>query len=123
MTDYRPLTALTLCLLFNHIAYAQPPEPSTSQPAAAQDTPAAQDTIVIPVGSQGENGPAIKVPAGGLKQAQVLEQFGEPSRRLAAVGKPPIIRWLYPNFTVYFEGDVVIHSVRLNRPQQTAAAR
>jgi hypothetical protein len=27
------------------------------------------------------------------------------------VGAPPITRWDYPNFSVFFEGDRVIHAV------------
>jgi hypothetical protein len=30
------------------------------------------------------------------------------------VGKPPISRWEYPGFIVYFESDHVIHSVVAN---------
>ena len=31
--------------------------------------------------------------------------------KVPAVGKPPISRWEYPGFVVYFEHDHVIHSV------------
>jgi hypothetical protein len=33
------------------------------------------------------------------------------SQRIAAVGEPPISRWVYPQFVVYFEGSYVIHAV------------
>ncbi len=50
-------------------------------------------------------------PARGESQARVEERFGEPSEAIAAVGEPPISRWEYPGFTVYFEHDHVIHAV------------
>jgi hypothetical protein len=43
--------------------------------------------------------------------AQVEQRFGAPSSRLAAVGQPPITRWVYPSFVVFFEDNVVIHAV------------
>jgi hypothetical protein len=34
------------------------------------------------------------------------------------VGDPPITRWVYDRFTVYFENDRVIHSVVHHDQQQ-----
>ncbi|MFP1682968.1 hypothetical protein ACLD0W_10670 [Alloalcanivorax sp. C16-1] len=51
-------------------------------------------------------------PSRGMSQAQVLQHYGEPQSRRAPVGQPPISRWYYPGFTVYFENDKVLHSVR-----------
>ena len=51
------------------------------------------------------------VVARGLSMSQVEARFGEPSRRISAVGDPPISRWIYPQFVVYFEGQYVIHAV------------
>ncbi|MCI0400496.1 MAG: hypothetical protein L0Y67_01175 [Gammaproteobacteria bacterium] len=51
------------------------------------------------------------VPNGGLTMAQVEQKYGKPEQQLSPVGDPPITRWLYPNFIVYFEYDRVIHSV------------
>jgi hypothetical protein len=50
-------------------------------------------------------------PTAGLSQDQVLNQFGEPLQRVAPVGEPPISRWVYDLYTVYFEHQYVIHSV------------
>jgi len=50
-------------------------------------------------------------PTRGESKARVEARFGTPSRMVAAVGEPPISRWEYPGFTVYFEGDLVIHAV------------
>jgi hypothetical protein len=50
-------------------------------------------------------------PRAGMSMDGVESQFGSPTDRRAAVGDPPISRWDYPNFVVYFEYDKVIHSV------------
>lgn len=50
-------------------------------------------------------------PKRGMTQARVATEFGEPSARQSPVGDPPITRWDYPGFAVFFEYDRVIHSV------------
>jgi hypothetical protein len=50
-------------------------------------------------------------PAPGAQMKTVEKQFGAPANRHPTVGKPPITRWDYPGFSVFFEGDRVIHSV------------
>lgn len=50
-------------------------------------------------------------PTRGMTMNQVSTKFGTPVTKIPAVGKPPISRWEYPGFTVYFETDRVIHSV------------
>lgn len=50
-------------------------------------------------------------PARGMSMDKVEAVYGAPSRRDAAVGEPPITRWEYPGFVVYFEHQYVIHSV------------
>lgn len=50
-------------------------------------------------------------PSRGMTQARVEAEFGTPSSRDAAIGDPPITRWDYPGFAVFFEYDRVIHSV------------
>ncbi|PHS17495.1 MAG: hypothetical protein COA86_09385 [Kangiella sp.] len=47
----------------------------------------------------------------GLDMQKVEDQYGEPTQRIDAVGEPPITRWIYPTFTVFFEHDKVLHSV------------
>jgi hypothetical protein len=51
------------------------------------------------------------VPLRGITMAQVEQRYGAPASRLAAVGQPPITRWVYPSFVVFFEGNIVIHAV------------
>jgi hypothetical protein len=43
--------------------------------------------------------------------AAVQGRFGEPTQRRGTVGSPPITRWDYPQFSVYFEHDRVLHAV------------
>jgi hypothetical protein len=54
-------------------------------------------------------------PARGDSMAQVEARFGAPEQVIPAVGQPPITRWVYPDFTVYFEGDRVLHAVARRR--------
>jgi hypothetical protein len=51
-------------------------------------------------------------PARGTSMASVETRFGPPATRSNAVGQPPITRWDYADFAVYFEYDHVVHSVR-----------
>jgi len=71
------------------------------------------DDVKTPVaaGQQGASYANEPRPRGGMTMDQVTSQFGEPSQTLAAVGDPPITRWVYAHYTVYFEKDRVIHSV------------
>ena len=50
-------------------------------------------------------------PKAGVSMTSVESTYGAPSERRGAVGQPPITRWDYPGFSVYFEHDRVIHSV------------
>jgi hypothetical protein len=66
-----------------------------------------------------DNGIAIKqsdvpTPTRGMTMEQVASKFGAPASKVPAVGKPPISRWEYPGYVVYFEGNHVIHSVVAN---------
>ncbi len=73
------------------------------------------DRLSIPVGQQVGSG--LGLPERGTSSNDVLRQRGEPVRRHPAVGQPPISRWEYGNYSVYFEGDRVIHSVSQHRPR------
>jgi hypothetical protein len=53
----------------------------------------------------------VNTPSRGMTMSQVASKFGEPVTKVPAVGKPPISRWEYPGFVVYFELDHVLHSV------------
>jgi len=58
----------------------------------------------------------VPLPARGISMAQVESQFGTPVEKRAPVGgghpqRPPITRWVYPQFSVYFEHDHVVDAV------------
>ncbi|HUX73171.1 MAG TPA: hypothetical protein VMV25_04685 [Steroidobacteraceae bacterium] len=55
--------------------------------------------------------PAFATPKRGMTMDQVAQRFGAPVEKLPAVGKPPITRWKYPGYIVYFEFKTVIDSV------------
>ncbi len=76
--------------------------------AAEHDRRATGDTLEMPASSA----EATNLPTRGTGMAQVESRWGAPQSRLQAVGNPPISRWIYGDFTVYFEHDLVIHSVR-----------
>lgn len=50
-------------------------------------------------------------PTRGMTQNSVEARYGSPVDKIAPVGEPPIARWEYPEFVVYFEYDRVIHAV------------
>jgi hypothetical protein len=95
----RKLTAVAIGAAFLSLAcapslFAQPAEPATeSVPAPAAKAP----------------------PSRGTTMAQVEQRFGAPVERHAAVGQPPITRWVYADFIVYFEYDHVVHAVVTRR--------
>lgn len=78
----------------------------------------AAEDVRIPVGQQGA-GRQIATPSHGMTQAAVIARFGQPLETHAPVGNPPIIIWHYAEFTVYFEGNKVIHAV-VNPPAPTS---
>ncbi len=71
-------------------------------------------TIEIPLGEQGRAD--LDLPARGDSQRAVLERFGLADEEHPAVGRPPITRWDYREFSVYFESGRVIDSVRHHQP-------
>jgi hypothetical protein len=50
-------------------------------------------------------------PVNNMSMSVVRESYGEPERVLPPVGEPPITRWQYPEYVVYFEREQVIISV------------
>lgn len=74
------------------------------------------DTVYVPIGQQGSQQASIERPQQGMSKDQVQEKFGEPKDWDEPIGDPPISRWVYEKFTVYFEYDRVIHSVLIHAP-------
>ncbi len=70
---------------------------------------AGADTLQMDRGFSPENDGR---PSRGMTQASVESKYGAPANVKAPVGDPPITRWEYADFVVYFEYDKVIHTVR-----------
>ena len=77
-----------------------------------QHTTLQADTLVIKDTAQFYN---QAKPKKGMSKAQVRKKYGEPVQSYSAVGQPPITRWRFDNFTVYFEYNHVIHAVDNSR--------
>jgi len=70
-------------------------------PAAVQSAPATPAAM-------------MDMPRNNMTWTKVREKYGDPQQELPAVGKPPITRWKYADYIVYFEFDRVIISVPVN---------
>ena len=68
------------------------------------------ETIVVDDQVQVRESGAEK-PKRGVTMSQVEAKFGAPVTKHDAVGAPPITRWDYPGFSVFFERDRVIDAV------------
>jgi hypothetical protein len=69
------------------------------------------DELKVPAGAGGAN-----TPSSGMSMDSVEAKYGAPTKRVPAVGgasaqQPPITRWEYPGFVVFFENNHVIHTV------------
>jgi hypothetical protein len=68
------------------------------------------DTLIIERLDQ-EQATAAERPSRGMTMDRVSDRWGTPVTQDDAVGLPPITRWEYNDFTVYFEYRHVIHAV------------
>jgi len=68
----------------------------------------AETLSIINAPENSENG--IPRPTRGMNMQQVEAKFGTPTSINPAVGEPPITRWVYDKYTVYFEHQYVIHA-------------
>ena len=93
--DYRALTVSATLAITGLAGLA---------PICRADIVASEDGIAV-------RDAGVAAPARGMTMTQVASKFGTPVTKLAAVGNPPISRWEYPGFVVYFERDRVLHSV------------
>jgi len=53
----------------------------------------------------------LALPKNGVSKEYVAQKFGEPTKKEAAIGEPPITVWHYDRYSVYFEHNKVIHTV------------
>ena len=83
-------------------------------------TPALQaETLTIPGHTPTDQ--VQVMPRRGIDMNAVIAEFGQPDERYGPIGEPPISEWVYGGFRVYFEHDLVLHSIDLNTlifPQQ-----
>jgi len=90
-----------------------------SMPVTAEDTGTRTegDVLVIEEAPAGEatrsprRTAEDRVPSRGMNKDNVRNVFGEPAREHAPVGDPPITRWDYADYSVFFEYNKVLHSV------------
>jgi len=78
--------------------------------ACAASSAAVAETLVVDDQVQVRQ-PTVDTPRRGSTMTAVEAKFGTPASRRDAVGQPPITRWDYNGFSVFFEHDRVIHSV------------
>ena len=67
------------------------------------------DTLLLE-GISMDSTTATERPRRGMSMDNVEARYGAPSARVSAIGTPPISRWEYPSFVVYFEYDHVVHA-------------
>ena len=67
------------------------------------------ESVALSVAEQGNQ--SVQTPRNGQNKENVEAQFGAPIERVNAIGEPPISKWIYQDFTVYFEHDTVLHAV------------
>ena len=89
-------------------------------PALAQETPAPPAAtpqsapLAVPAPASVAPPAATSAPATpprGTSMDDVRSKFGAPAQEVPAVGTPPITRWEYSGYIVFFENDKVLHTV------------
>ncbi|MBV2096653.1 MAG: hypothetical protein KUF80_17295 [Candidatus Thiodiazotropha sp. (ex Codakia orbicularis)] len=75
--------------------------------------PATADVLLIesihsvPINSE----EGIPRPKRSMSMDQVAQRYGQPVTAYPSVGEPPITRWDYSGYSVFFEYDLVLTSV------------
>lgn len=93
-----------------------PQTEEAAEPAEAMEPAPAPEPIPSEASSHAvPESTSLTVPGRGMTMEQVEARFGAPNEKIPAVGEPPIARWVYGNYTVYFERDIVLHSVTHHR--------
>ena len=69
------------------------------------------EEINIPTPESNTTEYTVQLPGRGMSMEMVQNRFGEATEKFSAVGTPPISKWIYNTFTVYFESEFVIHAV------------
>ena len=95
LISIKPIS-LTLCaslLLLSQVSHAE--VISIAQPS--YDSPNSAEGILRPTR--------------GMSKNSVTKKFGQANSKVAPIGNPPISRWVYDDFIVYFEYSHVIDAV------------
>lgn len=75
------------------------------------EQPSISGTLLLIDWLEKDRDQAAQRPRQGMTQAEVENTFGAPETRHRPVGDPPITRWVYDDFIVYFEHHLVIRAV------------
>lgn len=99
------LSALLACAAAPALAATASPAPSDLRPGG--------DTLLI---ERSQRAAGVDLPRRGASMAEVEAKFGAPVEKHAPVGggsrsTPPITRWTYAGFSVYFEHRHVVNAV------------
>lgn len=88
-----------------------------NEPVRSEVIEKSGDVLELPQAPAGPP-PPLTMPYHGMKMHEVERQFGTPLARHPAVGNPPIARWDYDGYSVFFEHSTVLHSVQQGRPAE-----
>ena len=99
-----------VCATANADNLAMPETAAEANASTPQSAPAATPTSIV-------------LPAKGTSMTDVARKFGQPKLKHPAAGggepkQPPITRWDYENFSVFFEHSHVIHAVIPDHPAE-----
>lgn len=92
-------------LLFSLLAFAGFATAETTGGVATRGT-----MVDVPAEQRRDAAP-VQTPRRAMTMAQVERRYGTPRVRHNTVGDPPITRWDYADFSVFFEHDRVLHAV------------
>ena len=104
------LTAFLLLGLSTNLSAEEINLPTAETEMEASET-AAAESMTPELSTPEATEYTVKLPGRGMSMEMVQSRFGEALEKYSAVGDPPITKWVYKNFTVYFESEFVIHAV------------
>lgn len=78
---------------------------------------ATADVLEISVSKQAGEMQGVERPVNGMSKEDVENRFGPPQEMSDPVGEPPISKWTYADYVVYFEYSTVIHTVFKHQPK------
>lgn len=94
----------------------------SSAPAGSATTTTRGTVLDMPNADASQSAPAVRpdTPPRGMTKSRVLARYGKPVSQSGPVGQPPISRWNYPDYRLYFEYDHVLHAVVPGQPEPIA---